>query len=161
MPSTLSPNADGIVCPACGGLNPLEAIFCGNTQCRKALGELDFADEIVRSESGRAVQIAERITAFAGQPHFVTSHILWFAVWIFLNSGIIASAVFDVYPFSLLGILLAIEAILLSSFVLISTNRQNAFANKRAQLDYEVNVKTYRLLNRLARSIEELERRGR
>ena len=78
-----------------------------------------------------------------------------------MNSGIIASAVFDMYPFSLLGILLAIEAILLSSFVLISTNRQNAFANKRAQLDYEVNVKTYRLLKQLARSIGEIERRGR
>jgi uncharacterized membrane protein len=60
---------------------------------------------------------------------------------VILNSGaIVAGVVFDAYPYSLLGIILAIEAILITSFVLISQNHQNAHQDQRAELDYEVNV---------------------
>ena len=51
---------------------------------------------------------------------------------------------FDVYPFGLLGIILSIEAIFITGFLLISQNRQGAHADKRSELDYEVNVRTFR-----------------
>ena len=84
-------------------------------------------------------------------------------VWVAINTGIIAIAQrFDEYPFGLLGIILSIEAIFITGFLLISNNRQNAHANKRAELDYEVNVRTYRLINKadvvLHDMIERLEK---
>ena len=66
---------------------------------------------------------------------------------------------FDEYPFALLGILLAIEAILVTGILLISQNRQNAHADKRAELDYEVNVRTYREIHEIKRMLAELEQR--
>ena len=148
---------EAILCPACGAENSGDAIFCKMPECQKALGDFDFADEIVDSKSSRSEKFAEAVANFVGQFHFVTAHVLWFSVWILANSGILASMyVFDSYPYSLLGIILSIEAILITSFLLISNNRQNTFANKRAQLDYEVNIRTYRLLQDLLKSLDDL-----
>jgi uncharacterized membrane protein len=85
-----------------------------------------------------------------------------------VNTGALAlGAAFDRYPFNLLGILLAVEAIFVTGFVLISQNRQAVHADKRAELDYEVNVRTYReigeirdALRALAQQLADLERRG-
>lgn len=70
---------------------------------------------------------------------------LWFAGRVAINTGILAIVQrFDEYPFGLLGIMLAIEAIFITGFLLISSNQQSVHANKRAELDYEVNVRAYR-----------------
>jgi uncharacterized membrane protein len=63
-------------------------------------------------------RIADRITAFAGSMTFVYVHIVWFGCWI----------VFGVedYPFGLLTMIVSLEAIFLSTFVLISQNRADA-----------------------------------
>jgi uncharacterized membrane protein len=66
---------------------------------------------------------------------------------------------FDDYPFSLLGILLAIEAIFVTGFLLITQNRQSQHADKRAELDYEVNVRTYREILEIKRLLHALEHR--
>lgn len=149
---------ENIFCPACGTENSGDAIFCIVPQCGKALGEFDFADEVIDAESSKTEKLAEAVANFVGQFHFVTAHLAWFLVWVIVNSGIVAGMiVFDSYPYSLLGIILSIEAILITSFLLISNNRQNTFANKRAQFDYEVNVRTYRLLQDLSKSVDELQ----
>jgi uncharacterized membrane protein len=90
------------------------------------------------------------VSAFIGKPHFLVVHVFWFTAWVALNTGILAvMADFDEYPFSLLGIILSIEAIFITGFLLISQNRQNAHADKRAELDYEVNVRTYREIHEI------------
>lgn len=67
-----------------------------------------------------------------------------------MNTGIFAMVRrFESYPFALLGIILAAEAVLITGILLISQNRQNAYSNQRAELDYEVNVRTYRELRKL------------
>lgn len=149
-----------IICPACHGENPGDAVFCANPACHKALGEFRYVIEEVRAESSWITRLADRINSFTGRPHFVTAHLVWFAVWILLNSSLIAATtVFDPYPYGLLGIVLAIEATLITSFLLISNNRQNAHAEKRAELDYEVNVRTYRHITELVASFDDLVRR--
>ncbi len=149
-----------IICPRCGGSNPADAVFCQMPECHKALGEFDFADELVTKEMTKAERIADRLSTFIGKPHFVTMHLVWFILWALLNSGLIAAvAVFDVYPYSLLGIILSIEATLITSVLLISNNRQNAYADKRAQLDYEVNVKAFRLMTQISKTLDGIEKR--
>ena len=154
-----------IVCPVCKGKNPPDAVFCEGPRCRKALGEFKYIIEEVAAETSRIERLADTVPP--GRPHFVTAHLAWFAAWVLLNSGlIVAVQVFDAYPFSLLGIILSVEAILITSFLLISQSRQNVHAEKRAELDYEVNVRTYRkirdlqdTLEAIANRIERLEKR--
>lgn len=148
------------ICPMCGGENEADAIFCANDRCHKALGEFKY----VREEMGASTQwhesLAEKATGFIGKPYFVLVHVGWFAVWVLANSGIVAMVQrFDTYPYSLLGLILAIEAIFIAGFVLISQNRQNAHADKRAELDYEVSVRTYREILHLEQSLHVLTER--
>jgi uncharacterized membrane protein len=63
-------------------------------------------------------RIADRITAFSGSMGFVYVHILWFGLWIGLGV--------EKYPFGLLTMIVSLEAIFLSTFVLISQNRADA-----------------------------------
>ncbi|MGH8480458.1 MAG: DUF1003 domain-containing protein [Gammaproteobacteria bacterium] len=149
-----------ILCPDCNGQNPADAVFCGNAECHKALGEFRYVIEELAARSTALERLADKVTAFTGRPHFVTVHVLWFLAWVILNSGaIVAGVVFDAYPYSLLGIILAIEAILITSFVLISQNRQNAHQDQRAELDYEVNVKAYRKLGEIQAALAKVTER--
>jgi len=85
-------------------------------------------------------------------------HAFWFAIWVAINTGVLALVrTFDSYPFGLLSIILAIEAIFITGFLLISQNRQNVHADKRAELDYEVNVRTYREIRQIKAMLQELE----
>jgi uncharacterized membrane protein len=63
-------------------------------------------------------RIADRITAFAGSMRFVYLHILWFGLWIGLGA--------ESYPYGLLTMIVSLEAIFLSTFVMISQNRADA-----------------------------------
>lgn len=155
-----------VVCPQCGGSNTADAVFCANPDCHKALGEFRFAEEEIARESRVHEKVADRIAAFIGNPYFIVVHAVWFLLWIAVNTGLLTvSRMFDVYPFGLLGIILSIEAIFITGFLLISQNRQGAHADKRSELDYEVNVRTFReiqqmkgLLSDILMRVERIER---
>src|SRR5438128_445325 len=86
---------------------------------------------------------ADEITAFAGSLKFVYIHSVWFGVWILLNVGILgASLTFDKFPFGLLTMIVSLEAIFLSTFVMVSQNRQGERAEVRAELDFEANLRS-------------------
>src|SRR5205085_11701690 len=78
---------------------------------------------------------------------FVYLHGFWFGLWIVVNLGLLAATVggllqpFDPFPFGLLTMIVSLEAIFLSTFVMISQNRQAETADRRAELDYQVNVR--------------------
>jgi uncharacterized membrane protein len=153
-------DATPIVCPACGGANAPDAVFCANSACHKALGGWKYVLEELKKDSQWHETLAEKATAFIGKPHFLLAHVAWFAIWALLNSGLFAFVRrFDEYPYVLLGIILAAEAIFLTGFILISSNRQNAHADKRAELDYEVSVKTYRQIRMLDTALQQLTER--
>jgi uncharacterized membrane protein len=132
-------------------------VFCGNPACHKALGDFKYVLEELRAEARWHEVVADKIAAFIAQPHFVAVHFLWFALWGAINTGILAFVSrFDDYPFGLLGIILAVEATFITLFVLISNNRQTTHADKRAELDYEVNVRTYREINNIGTTLKTL-----
>nr|WP_241757677.1 DUF1003 domain-containing protein [Streptomyces sp. WAC00263] len=88
-------------------------------------------------------RLADAITSFAGTMRFVYLHAVWFTVWIVLNEGLLGKAgVFDPYPFGLLTMIVSLEAIFLSTFVMVSQNRQAARENVRADLDFETNLRS-------------------
>jgi uncharacterized membrane protein len=92
---------------------------------------------------GTQDRVADAITSFAGTMGFVYLHAAWFAAWIALNQGLFGRAgIFDAYPYGLLTMIVSLEAIFLSTFVMISQNRQATRENVRADLDFETNLRS-------------------
>jgi CRP/FNR family cyclic AMP-dependent transcriptional regulator len=89
-------------------------------------------------------RVADWLAWFSGSILFLFLHALWFGVWIALNVGIIhipGLSGFDPFPFGLLTMIVSLEAIFLSTFVLISQNRQVEKDKVRADIEYDVNIK--------------------
>lgn len=148
-----------IFCPACGHENASDAVFCAGTACHKALGEFEYVHEVLKAETRWHEALAEKISSFISNPSFFVVHAFWFGIWVAINTGVVVLVrAFDAYPFGLLGIILAIEAIFITGFLLISQNRQSIHADKRAELDYEVNVRTYREIRQIKAMLQTLER---
>lgn len=163
MPKSNMANAiteSTVTCPACGGENESRAVFCANPSCHKALGEFRYAIEELGRETKWHLALMSQASDFIGRPHFVGLHFLWFALWIAINSGLIAmSAKFDAYPFGLLGLMLGIESVLITSILIIGNRSAARLADKRAELDYEVNVQTYREIRDISLALDDISRR--
>ena len=143
-----------ITCPTCGTANADDAVFCANDACHKALGPFRYAAEELDLRARWHERLAERVVGWVGHSAFFAVHLLWFVVWWAINAGSVRGIhPFDLYPYGLLGILLAGEAILLTGFVLISQNRQQAKFELKMELDYEVNVTTYRAVQAIAEAL--------
>ncbi len=85
---------------------------------------------------------ADKVTDFAGSMRFVWIHVIWFGVWIAVNVGLFfVGHEFDKFPFGLLTMIVSLEAIFLSTFVMISQNRQAQRTDLRSQLDFENNIR--------------------
>jgi uncharacterized membrane protein len=86
-------------------------------------------------------RISDAIARFAGSVSFVVAHIVLFIAWIGVNTaGLAGVPVFDQPPFQLLNLVVALEAIFLSTFVLMSQNRQSRETDQWAHLDLQVSL---------------------
>ena len=104
-------------------------------------------------------KVADAITGFTGSMLFVYLHALLFGGWLVVNTGLIAGiAPFDPFPFVMLAMIASVEAIFLSTFVLISQNRMAALANKRADLDLQVNLLAEHEITRLVELVDGIAR---
>jgi uncharacterized membrane protein len=85
--------------------------------------------------------VAAWITRRAGSGVAILLHIGWFGLWLVINFNAFPTIpAFDPFPFNLLTMVVSLEAIFLTLFVLISQNRMSQEADKRAQLDLQVNL---------------------
>ncbi len=98
-------------------------------------------DESTRAQRTVMDRVVDSITAFCGSLTFVWAHLLWFSLWIAYSLGF-GAASFDPYPFSLLTFTVSLEAIFLSTFILISQNRELKLIVRRSQLDLHINLLT-------------------
>jgi uncharacterized membrane protein len=129
-----------------------------------AIAEMQRKLTEARSVGGR---VADAITDFTGSMAFVYIHVVWFGLWILLNIGLIhipRVTQFDRFPFGLLTMIVSLEAIFLSTFVLISQNRLAKASEKRAELDLQVNLlaeqKATKVLELLDQMTQQLDRLG-
>jgi uncharacterized membrane protein len=102
------------------------------------------------------VRIADRITGFVGSMTFVYLHIVLFGFWAAVNAGLI-----NVLPkwdesFVILGTSASVEAIFLSTFVLISQNRMSKLEAKRADLDLQISLLAEYEITRLVHLVSRL-----
>ncbi|MCW2681502.1 MAG: hypothetical protein JWM62_2903 [Frankiales bacterium] len=84
-------------------------------------------------------RIADAVTRFTGSLTFVGLHLAVFGIWVLVNSGAVPLPKWDP-TFVILATVASVEAIFLSTFVLISQNRMQALADERADLDLQVSL---------------------
>ncbi len=103
----------------------------------------DINDEL-QDKRTPVMKVADWISEFSGSIPFLTIHLVIFFVWIILNVKPLADTRyggFDPFPFGLLTMVVSLEAIILSVFVLLSQNRQVARDRVRNDIEYAVNLK--------------------
>lgn len=101
-------------------------------------------NEEVEDKRTRVLKIADWISEFSGSLEFLFIHLGLFFLWIVLNVGPLSRTSFgnfDPFPFGLLTMVVSLEAIILSVFVLLSQNRQVARDRVRNDIEYQVNLK--------------------
>lgn len=103
-----------------------------------AIAALEKKSVRSRTAGERAAEIVTRV---AGGMVFIIAHVVWFTLWIGLNVGLISGITpWDPFPFSFLTLVVSLEAIFLSLLVLMAQNRLTRDADKRAQLDLQINM---------------------
>jgi len=101
--------------------------------------------------------IADSITFFSGSMLFLYVHVVWFSVWVFLNSGRVGLHPFDPYPYPLLTMVVSLEAIFLSTFVLISQNRLSKEADRLTDLGLQTGLLTEHELTRVLQMLHAIQ----
>jgi uncharacterized membrane protein len=85
--------------------------------------------------------IADALNYMASSTPFLVVHVLWFATWILWNTGQIGLRPFDPFPFGLLTMVVSLEAIFLSIFVLMAQRRESAIAEMREEISLQVSLR--------------------
>jgi len=107
---------------------------------RRNIEAMRLQREREEAEASPGQRLADRITRFTGSLGFVTAHLVMVLAWVAINLGWIAIIrPFD-KTFVILATVASVEAIFLTTFVLISQNRVSAIADKRAALDLQINL---------------------
>ena len=99
------------------------------------------ANEEIADNRSMVMKVADWIAEFSGSLPFLFIHIVVFAIWILLNVHLVPFGNFDPFPFGFLTLVVSLEAIILSVFVLLSQNRQVARDKVRGDIEYDVNLK--------------------
>jgi uncharacterized membrane protein len=85
--------------------------------------------------------VADLLNDLASSTPFLVLHVLWFGVWMLWNTGHLGLRAFDPYPFGLLTMVVSLEAIFLSIFVLMSQKRESAIAELREEIALQVGLR--------------------
>lgn len=143
------------------GLNLLAAIC----------GMLRDADHLLRTRVARNVneeideklstlqRISDWIAWFSGSMYFLGLNAVWFITWIGINTLPLGITQFDPFPFGLLTMIVSLEAIFLSCFVLISQNRQAEKDRIRSDIEYEINVQAELEIAHLHEKVDHIHER--
>jgi CRP/FNR family transcriptional regulator, cyclic AMP receptor protein len=103
-------------------------------------------------------RIADTIAEFSGTIAFLTINAVWFGGWLLWNQPWFPGGDFDPFPFGLLTMIVSLEAIFLSIFVLISQNRQTTKDRLAAEIDHQVNTKAELEIGLVLQRLDDLER---
>ena len=85
--------------------------------------------------------VADKLNELASSTPFLLLHVVWFLIWIVWNTGSFGLVPFDPFPFGLLTMVVSLEAIVLSIFVLMSQKREAAIAELREEMSLQVSLR--------------------
>jgi len=118
-----------------------------------AVAQLEQSERLRRTAVERAI---DRLGIWAGHSSFPLLHVGWFAGWIIFNLW--SARPFDPYPFTFLTLVVSLEAILLTSFVLAAQDRMTREADRRAKLDLQIDMLAEQELTAILRGIGAIAR---
>jgi uncharacterized membrane protein len=101
----------------------------------RAIGAIKTQHAASRSSIAR---IADMLNALAASTFFLVVHAIWFTAWILWNTGAFGATPFDPFPFGLLTMIVSLEAIVLSIFVLMAQKRESAIGELREEMSLQV-----------------------
>jgi uncharacterized membrane protein len=93
-------------------------------------------------DRGPVERFAQLLNDVASSTPFLVVHVIWFLIWIPWNVGLLGLRPFDPYPFGLLTMIVSLEAIFLSIFVLLAQKREAAIAELREEIALQVGLWT-------------------
>jgi uncharacterized membrane protein len=98
-------------------------------------------EEAARQERSLSDRIADAVARFCGSMTFMWTHVVWFGGWIVFNV-MPSFHHFDPFPFTFLTLVVSLEAIFLSTFIMISQNQETRLTERRNHLDLQINLLT-------------------
>jgi len=131
---------------------------------------LRHTDEMLRHSATRNVNVEEAarltladraadiIAEFGGSWKFIIAAVLFFNVWVLINTLLLANSGFDPYPYLLLSTGINMLAVLQAPIILMSQNRQAHKDRLRSEIDYQINLKNELALNEILERLKTLER---
>ena len=139
--------------PAASPESPLSAVVERNLAALLATRQAALDR---RTSQDRAV---DAVSAFAGSMAFVYLHAAVLILWLAANTGRLGIKPWDPYPFVMLAMAASVEAIFISTFVLIGQSRAANAADRRADLDLQINLLAEHEVTRLIEMVEAIARR--
>jgi len=131
----------------------------GPMTTNRGIREIVEVEKRNRDARSRLDLFSAAITNFAGSGTAIVIHLIWFVLWILINVHAVPGiAALDPFPFSLLTMIVSLEAIFLTLFVLVSQNRMSLEADRRARLDLEINILAERETTMILRMLNEISR---
>jgi CRP/FNR family transcriptional regulator, cyclic AMP receptor protein len=127
-------------------------------------------DELLRRSATRNVNVeeaaqltlsdraADLIAEFGGSWKFIIAAVMFFNIWVLINSWILHNRGFDPYPYLLVSTMINMLAVLQAPIILMSQNRQAHKDRLRAEIDYQINLKNELTLNEIIDRLKALER---
>jgi len=131
---------------------------------------LRHTDELLRHSATRNVNVEEAahmtladraadiIAEFGGSWKFIIAAVLFFNLWVLINSLLLANNGFDAYPYLLLSCVINMLAVLQAPIILMSQNRQAHKDRLRSEIDYQINLRNELALNEILERLKALER---
>jgi CRP/FNR family cyclic AMP-dependent transcriptional regulator len=119
-----------------------------NTVARNVYEEAEHKQNVIQ-------RAADWVANFSGSLTFLILHIVLFAIYILFNVHLFSFGDFDAFPFGFLTMVVSLEAIILSTLLLYSSNRQAARDRIRSDVEYEVNLKAELQIQHLHEKVDE------
>ena len=120
----------------------------------RAVVDLERAALASRS---RAERLGDAVTRLLGSTSFLIIHLVWFGFWVLAGLDLVSwLPAFDPFPFAFLTLVVSLEAIFLSIFVLISQNRMSRLADHRAHLDLQINLLAEQEITTILKLVQEI-----
>jgi CRP/FNR family cyclic AMP-dependent transcriptional regulator len=113
-------------------------------------------NDAVEDKRNLIMRIADGVAAFSGSIEFLLLHIVIFFTWIITNLKLLPFGDFDPFPFGLLTMVVSLEAIMLSTLLLFSSNRQAAHDKVQNDIEYEVNLKAEMQIQHLHEKLDRM-----
>lgn len=128
-----------------------------NTERRRQFFK-SFEAKSLKSRS-LLTQLADDLTEICGSTAFLFFHIIFFSGWLILNTEIIPGTIaFDPYPFGFLTMVVSLEAIFLSIFVLVSQNRSAYISSLREEVHLRVNLIAEEEITKVLETLDEMKK---